>query len=101
MFFIHLSSPEDGASSEDGYVIAIAYEVRDGARIVIFAPESFSFSFYDPSQGWEPELQGTLTHEYTHLVNNASFTPIARMTVEPWPRPWRRAGSAPVRGCRR
>jgi hypothetical protein len=53
---------------------------RGVPRIVIFAPESFSFSFYDPGQGWEPELQRTLTHEYTHLVNNASFTPIARMS---------------------
>ena len=48
--------------------------------MVIFAPESYSFGFYDPSEGWEAELQGTLTHEYTHLVNDASFIPIARET---------------------
>jgi hypothetical protein len=48
-------------------------------RIVIFAPHSFSFGFYDPA-GWEADFQGTLTHEYTHLVNNRSFTPIARET---------------------
>ena len=54
---------------------------RAGApdKMVIFAPESYVFQFYDPSTGWEPELESTLTHEYTHLVNNRSFTPIARM----------------------
>ncbi len=67
-------------SPQDAGVLAYYDRARRGeARIVIFAPQSFSFGFYDPSQGWEPELQGTLTHEYTHLVNNASFTPIARM----------------------
>ena len=69
-----------GSPQDPGALAYYDRAVRGVARIVIFAPESFSFSFYDPGQGWEPELQGTLTHEYTHLVNNASFTPIARMT---------------------
>jgi len=69
-----------GSPQNPGVLAYYDRAARGVARIVIFAPESFSFSFYDPSQGWEPELQGTLTHEYTHLVNNASFTPIARMT---------------------
>lgn len=49
------------------------------ARMIIFAPHSYQFSFYDPSTGWEPELQSTLTHEYTHFVNDRMFTPMARM----------------------
>jgi hypothetical protein len=53
---------------------------RAGDRIVLYAPESYVFQAYDPSIGWEKELEATLTHEYTHLVNNRSFTPIARMT---------------------
>lgn len=69
-----------GSPKNSGVLAYYDGAARDGARIVIFAPESFSFSFYDPSQGWEPKLQSTLTHEYTHLVNNVSFTPIARMS---------------------
>jgi hypothetical protein len=53
---------------------------RGGDRIVMYAPESYVFQAYDPAVGWEKELEATLTHEYTHLVNNRSFTPIARMT---------------------
>lgn len=51
-----------------------------GDRMVIFAPHSFAFGSYDPALGWEKELEDTLTHEYTHLVNNRVFTPIARMS---------------------
>lgn len=53
---------------------------RKTDKIVIFAPESYVFQSYDPKVGWEAELETTLTHEYTHLVNNRSFTPIARMS---------------------
>ncbi len=53
---------------------------RAGDRIVIAAPNSYVFPFYDASAGWEGDLQTTLTHEYTHLVNNRSFTPISRMS---------------------
>lgn len=69
-----------GSPQDPGVLAYYDRAMRGVARMVIFAPESFSFGFYDPGQGWEPELQGTLTHEYTHLVNNASFTPIARMS---------------------
>lgn len=53
---------------------------RGADRMVIFAPGSFAFGFYDASNGWEPKLQTALTHEYVHLVNNRSFTPIHRMS---------------------
>jgi hypothetical protein len=69
-----------GSPQDPGVLAYYDRAARGVARMVIFAPESYSFGFYDPSEGWEPELQGTLTHEYTHLVNDASFTPIARMT---------------------
>lgn len=63
---------------------ALAYydsSLRSGDRMVIFAPHSYVFQGYDPSVGWEAELESTLVHEYTHLVNNRSFTPIARMNT--------------------
>jgi hypothetical protein len=49
-------------------------------RMVIMAPHSFAFGGYDEARGWQGELLTTLAHEYTHLVNNRSFTPIARMS---------------------
>jgi len=49
-------------------------------KMVIFAPGSIIFTPYDPQAGWEPRLQVVLTHEYTHEVNDRSFTPLARMT---------------------
>jgi hypothetical protein len=42
-------------------------------RILIYAPHSYLFGFYDPDNGWEPDLEDVLTHEYTHLVHNRSF----------------------------
>jgi hypothetical protein len=69
-----------GSPQDPGVLAFYDRAARGVSRMVIFGPESFSFGFYDSSQGWEPALQGTLTHEYTHLVNDASFTPIARMT---------------------
>jgi hypothetical protein len=69
-------------SPENPFTVAYYRSGRDMAadRMVIFAPYSFSFGFYDPAIGWEPELQSVLTHEYTHLVTNRAFTPIARMS---------------------
>lgn len=61
----------------------LAYYDRDdraGDRIVIYAPESYVFSYYDPAVGWEQTLLATLVHEYTHLVNHRSFTPLGRMS---------------------
>jgi hypothetical protein len=45
----------------------------DQDRILIYAPHSFLFDYYDPAQGWESHLEDVLTHEYTHLVHNRSF----------------------------
>ncbi len=42
-------------------------------RIEIYTPNSFSYSFYDPSLGWDGELEQTLTHEYTHMTHARSF----------------------------
>jgi hypothetical protein len=53
--------------------------LRAGDRIVVYGPEAYVFGFYDPSLGWEKELELTLAHEYTHLANHRSFTSLARM----------------------
>ena len=37
--------------------------------MVIFAPHSFLFGFYNASMGWEADLEDTLTHEYTHMAH--------------------------------
>ena len=42
-------------------------------EIQIYAPTSFSYSFYDPELGWDGELEQTLTHEYTHMAHARSF----------------------------
>ena len=42
-------------------------------KIEIYTPNSFSYSYYDPSLGWEGELEQTLTHEYTHMTHARSF----------------------------
>lgn len=56
---------------------ALAYYQR-GARgeldkIKIYTPNSYNFGFYDPDLGWEPALEDTLTHEYTHMTHVRSF----------------------------
>jgi hypothetical protein len=45
----------------------------DQDRILIYAPQSYLFGFYDPDNGWKTDLENVLTHEYTHLVHNRSF----------------------------
>jgi len=50
-----------------------------GDRIDIYAPGSYVFGGYDASASWEADLYATLVHEYTHLVNQRSFMPIAEM----------------------
>lgn len=42
-------------------------------RILIYAPNSFVYSFYDAERSWQAELQDVLTHEYTHLTHARSF----------------------------
>jgi hypothetical protein len=48
-------------------------------RIVVFAPFSFAFGYYSADGGWQDDLKETLVHEYTHLVHDRAFTPIARL----------------------
>lgn len=48
-------------------------------RMVIFAPNSFAFGFYDAAKGWDGELGETLTHEFTHLINERAFMPVSTM----------------------
>lgn len=50
-----------------------------GDRMQINAPGGYHFSAYDPAAGWEELLYRVLVHEYTHLVNQRSFMPIASM----------------------
>lgn len=45
----------------------------DGDRMVIYAPNSFLFSWYYIENGWELELENVLTHEYTHMTHARSF----------------------------
>ena len=56
---------------------ALAYYQTGGNskpdKIVIFSPNSFSFDWYDEATGWQPELQTTLTHEYTHMTHQRAF----------------------------
>ena len=62
---------------------ALAYYKAGGRprddRMVIFAPNSFAFGFYDKAKGWDGELGETLTHEFTHLVNQRAFMSVATM----------------------
>lgn len=50
-----------------------------GDRIDVYAPGSYVYGGYDASASWEADLYTTLVHEYTHLVNQRSFMPIAEM----------------------
>lgn len=50
-------------------------------QIIIYAPYTFAFGDYNATEGWQPFLRRTLTHEYTHLVQNRSFTPIVRVPL--------------------
>lgn len=50
-----------------------------GDRMDIYAPGSYAYSWYEAEAGWEPDLYQTLVHEYTHLVNQRSFMPVATM----------------------
>lgn len=56
---------------------AIALYSRHGGSngdvIEVYAPFSFAYGSYDPYIGWDGELQGTLTHEYTHMTHARVF----------------------------
>ena len=47
--------------------------------IEVYTPESFAYSFYDPSVGWDGELQRTLNHEYAHMVHARVFDNAGRL----------------------
>lgn len=48
-------------------------------RMHINAPGGYQFGGYSAAEGWEADLYQTLVHEYTHLVNQRSFMPVAEM----------------------
>jgi hypothetical protein len=48
--------------------------------IDVYTPNSYAFSFYDPTLGWDGELQSTLTHEYTHMTHARSFNNAGRLS---------------------
>jgi hypothetical protein len=55
---------------------------NDGALqdiIEVYTPESFAYGFYDPSIGWDGELQKTLNHEYAHMVHARVFDNAGRL----------------------
>ncbi len=59
------------------------YNKEQGATkniIDIYTPESFAYSFYDASMGWDGELLATLTHEYTHMTHARSFNHAGRLS---------------------
>jgi hypothetical protein len=62
---------------------AIALYNRNGALengIEVYTPSSFAHGFYDPSTGWDGELQRTLTHEYTHMTHARVFDNAGRLS---------------------
>jgi len=61
-------------SSPNALAWYMAASKPKGDRMQINAPGNYQFGFYDSSSGWQPELFGTLAHEYTHLVHNRSFS---------------------------
>lgn len=56
---------------------AMAYYNSSGSdnmdEIVVFAPNSMNFGFYDPTLGWQAALEQTLVHEYTHMTHMRAF----------------------------
>lgn len=50
-----------------------------GDRIQINTPGGYHFGGYVAAEGWEAQLHAVLVHEYTHLVNQRSFMPVAEM----------------------
>lgn len=49
--------------------------------IQMYAPHGYVFGFYDADESWEPELERTLTHEYTHLVHDRSFPDAGKASI--------------------
>lgn len=74
--------PIYGLTPFDNPGSAAYYEPRSGAhdRIAIYAPNAYNFGFYDARVGWEAELLGTLTHEFTHMVHKRSFDNVGQLS---------------------
>ncbi len=76
--------PTTEVSNASGATLAF-YQRGSGAQrgsqtMVINSPDSYGSVSYDSAEGWKPDLQVTLDHEFTHLVNDCCFVPIARQT---------------------
>lgn len=41
--------------------------------IQVYTPYTYAYGWYDPAEGWESELERTLTHEYAHMTHTRSF----------------------------
>ncbi len=69
--------PVYGLRPDDSPTAAAYYDERSRNapqdRILIYAPHTYLFGYYDPDRGWQQDLENILTHEYTHLVQNRSF----------------------------
>jgi hypothetical protein len=78
---VHIRPTFSLGSPTNPYVLASYYRgagLQD--RFDVMAPHSYAFGFYEPALGWETALEQTLTHEYTHLVNERAFLPLSRMS---------------------
>jgi hypothetical protein len=54
-------------------MMAIALYSSGQNDIEVYAPFSYAYGSYDPALGWDGELQGTLTHEFTHMTHQVVF----------------------------
>jgi hypothetical protein len=76
---VHIRPTFSLGSPTNPYVLASYYRGTGRQdRFEVIAP--YAFGFYDPTLGWEMALEQTLTHEYTHLVNERAFLPLSRMS---------------------
>lgn len=57
------------------YAIALYRASSEAGNDVIqvYTPNTYAYGWYDPDEGWEAELERTLTHEYTHMTHTRSF----------------------------
>ena len=75
-------NPTTEVGNASGATLAY-YQRGSGAQrgkqtMVINSPDSYGAVSYDSTAGWKPDLRVTLAHEFTHLLNDCCFTPIAR-----------------------
>lgn len=57
------------------YAVALYRATSEAGNNVIqvYTPDTYAYGWYDPDEGWEAELERTLTHEYTHMTHTRSF----------------------------